>query len=129
MILRRVRAELARSPEFPEGSVHHGYELILPLDKDGKIDVEAWRKHRALCSVRRFWNGDDDEKGEELTHTSHGHWSFSYPSGEVHREPIHRFEDHAFREGEYVSVRERDGRTYTFRIVAVKAASLQPKAG
>jgi hypothetical protein len=29
---KRIRLELARSKEFPEGSATHGYEFVAPLD-------------------------------------------------------------------------------------------------
>ena len=42
-----IRLQLARSKEFPVGSARHGYDIVAPLDKDGHIDLELWRKHRA----------------------------------------------------------------------------------
>jgi hypothetical protein len=119
MTLFRIRVELARSHDFPEGSHRHGYEFVLPLQADGKFDAKAWHELRQLCTVHRFWEGEDDETGQ-LLHTSHGHWSFAYASGDEHKEPIHRFEDHVFQEGEYLSVREQDEKTYAFKIVSVR---------
>ena len=54
-VLKRIRLNLARSKEFPAGSAKHGYEFVAPLDANGHIDVELWRKYRAHCGVRRFW--------------------------------------------------------------------------
>ena len=34
-MLRRVRLELARDPEFPYGSSELGYDFIAPLDRKG----------------------------------------------------------------------------------------------
>ena len=31
MTLRKIRLELARDHDFPDGSRHHGYELVAPL--------------------------------------------------------------------------------------------------
>ena len=38
---KRIRLNLARSKEFPQGSPRHGYEFVAPLDAQGHIDVEA----------------------------------------------------------------------------------------
>ena len=40
--------------------------------------------------------------------------------GDEDDEAIHRFADHNFREGEYISLREPDGETRTFRIVLIR---------
>jgi hypothetical protein len=119
--LKRVRIELARSPEFPQGSSRHGYEFVLPLNEDGSFDEEAWRKAPELCTVHRFWGGADDSTGQ-LVRKRRGGWAFSYEPGDEDDEAIHRFADHQFREGEYISVREHDGETHTFRITLIRPA-------
>ena len=116
--LRRVRLELARTSEFPEGSSAHGYELVAPLDGDGHLDVEAWKDARDQCTVLRFWAGEDDESGQ-LIHTRQRLWAFSYKPGEDDDEPIFRLESHVFKEGEYISITEHDGVTRPFRVVSV----------
>ncbi|HEY9344563.1 MAG TPA: hypothetical protein VIQ53_04575, partial [Inquilinus sp.] len=47
--LARIRMELARTPDAPEGARDCGYELIAPLDPDGYLDAEAWRARRGEC--------------------------------------------------------------------------------
>src|SRR5262249_13450946 len=80
-VLKRIRLNLARSKEFPSGSDQDGYEFVAPLDADGYIDVELWRKYREHCGVRRFWDGEDDEFGR-LVHrpggAEHARWVFDY---------------------------------------------------
>ena len=63
MSLKRIRLELARNSEFPNGSSQHGYEFIAPLDAKGHLDSASWPKAKAACTVRRFWNGAPDEHG------------------------------------------------------------------
>jgi hypothetical protein len=126
-VLKRIRLNLARSKEFPNGSSRHGYEFVAPLDGDGHIDVELWRKHRAHCRVRRFWNGERDEIGM-LVHKSggkeHGRWVFDYDqTAETDDEAGYRFGAHAFRPGEYVSIRDEDGDMHTFQVASVEAAT------
>lgn len=121
MTWMRVRLELARNKEFPEGSHRHGYEFILPLDADRKIDRATFRKTPELCTVHRFWEGTGDLVGT-IHHASHDRWMFSFHLGEMEDESIPHFAEHRFREGEYVGVREVDGREHTFSIVLVEPA-------
>jgi hypothetical protein len=119
MNFKRIRLELARTQDFPEGSRHHGYEFVAPLDENGYLDADEWRRNRKKCTVYRFWEGDDDEHGF-LVHTRNRSWAFSYSPGEEDDEPIFRFEAHPFREGEYVSITEHDGVTRPFKVVFVR---------
>lgn len=125
--LKRIRLNLARSPEFPQGSGQHGYEFVAPLDAGGHIDVSLWRKHRDQCRVRRFWAGDEDEIGK-LVHkpggVEHARWVFDYDdSSEDDDEAGYRFGAHAFRPGEYVSIRDEDGGMHTFQVASVETAT------
>lgn len=121
MALQTIRLELARDHDFPEGSTQHGYEFTAPLSGDGHIDVEAWRAHRARCRVRRFWAGENDEEGH-LVHTRSGTWAFRYDiEGDAEDEEAgYKFDSHAFKEGEYVSIREHDGELRTFKVASVR---------
>jgi hypothetical protein len=38
--LRRIRLTLARSKDFPNGSMQNGYDLIAPLDSHPIVAVE-----------------------------------------------------------------------------------------
>ena len=124
MSLQRIRLELARTGQFPDGSTRHGYEFVAPLDDKGGLDGPGWRRDRSACTVRRFWVGGDDEHGQ-LIHRRDGKWAFSYkPADDSDDEPIFRFDKHAFRPGEYVSITEHDGVTRPFRVVEVKPLSV-----
>lgn len=119
MTLKTVRLELARCPEFPEGSSEFGYEIVTPLTADGHIDADGWAANADKCTVRRFWRREDDENGM-LVHTEHG-WIFDYdPDKEDDDEPLFRLDDHLFKQGEYVSVTEHDGVQRTFQVVEVR---------
>jgi hypothetical protein len=120
-MLKRIRLELARTKQFPNGSHAHGYELVAPLDGEGRLDVEGWRKNRQVCTVHRFWPGDDDMTGQ-LVRTRAGKWAFSYEPGADDDEAIHRLEEERFKEGEYISIRERDGEFHPFVVVTVRPA-------
>ena len=118
MTLKRIRLELARDHDFPDGSRERGYDLIAPIGKDDHLVSEEWRKYRDRCRVRRFWAGDE-ELGL-LVHKRCGTWAFDYdPKAEEDDEPGYRFDKHRFAPGEYVSLKEHDGVMRTFRIVSV----------
>jgi hypothetical protein len=119
--LKRIRLELARTPDFPEGSPRHGYEFVAPLDARGHLDSAAWAKAKAACTVRRFWDGAPDEHGT-LIHRRNNSWAFSYALGDEDDEPIFRFDRHLFVAGEYVTVTEHDGVARPFRVVDVAPA-------
>jgi hypothetical protein len=126
-VFKRIRLNLARSKEFPTGSERHGYEFVAPLDAGGHIDPELWRMNREHCGVRRFWAGEDDEVGR-LVHKpggpEHARWVFDYDeTAEDDDEAGYRFGAHAFRPGEYVSIRDEDGEMHTFQVVSVEAAT------
>ncbi len=118
MTLKTIRLGFARTREWPQGNRNCGYEFKAPLTADGHIDVEVWRRHKRESTVRRFWRGEADERGH-LIHTRHRTWAFSYAAGKEDDTPFFRFESHAFVAGEYVTIAERDGTSYTFKVVSV----------
>ncbi len=125
--LKRIRLNLARSKEFPQGSSKHGYEFVAPLKANGHIDEALWKQHREHCRVRRFWEGKDDEIGF-LVHKpggpEHGRWVFDYnPKRADDDESGYRFGIHVFRPGEYVSIRGDEGELHTFQVASVEPAT------
>lgn len=124
---KRIRLNLARSKEFPQGSPRHGYEFVAPLTSDGHIDREQWKRDRAHCRVRRFWEGEEDQVGQVI-YNPHGpeigRWFFDYDANATEDdERGYRFGTHIFRPGEYVSIRGEDGAMHTFQVVSVEAAA------
>jgi hypothetical protein len=124
---KRIRLNLARSKEFPQGSSRNGYEFVAPLDDKGHIDAALWKQHRDHCRVRRFSEGQGDELGY-LVHKAggpeHSRWVFDYDqTAEDDDESGYRFGAHAFRPGEYVSIRNEDGEMHTYQVISVEAAT------
>jgi len=122
--LRHIRLQLARSKEFPAGSPRHGYDVVAPLDNNGHIDVELWRKHREACRVRRFWGDEDDAVGH-LVHrpggAEHARWAFEYgPTAAEEDEGGFRLGAHTFSPGEYVSIQDHGGELHTFAVMFVE---------
>lgn len=121
MSLHKIRLELARDHDFPNGSRERGYEFIAPLDANDHIDPATWKTERARCRVHRFWPGESDEMGH-LVRKPGGSWAFHYDVfGDVDDDETgYRFGAHAFRIGEYVSIKEHDDTLRTFRVVQVE---------
>ena len=121
MSLSKIRLELARDHDFPDGSREHGYEFTAPLSDDGKIFQPEWKAARDRCRVRRFWGGDEDEIGH-LVRKPGGSWAFHYDLlGDADDDEAgYRFGNHRFAPGEYVSLKEQDDVLRTFRVVFVR---------
>ena len=125
-VLKRIRLNMARSKAFPSGSERHGYEFVAPLNEAWHIDPTLWQKYREHCRVRRFWGGE--EEIGHLVHKpggpEHARWMFDYDGSSAQDEEAgYRFAAHAFRPGEYVSIRGEDGILHTFQVVSVGPAS------
>lgn len=127
MTLKLVRLELARTREYPNGSAAHGYEFTAPLDGEGHLDMDGWKRDGLACTVWRFWADEPEEHGQ-LIH-NRGGWAFSYEPGDADDEPIFRFDRHTFNEGEYVSITEHDGVTRTFNVTWVHTAPVLARPG
>jgi len=121
MSLHKIRLELARDHDFPDGSNTRGYEFTAPLGDDGHIDHDAWKTLRDRCRVHRFWEGEDDEVGH-LIRKPGGSWALHYDLlGDADDdESGYRFGDHVFKPGEYVSIKEHDDEMRTFKVVMVQ---------
>jgi len=120
MTLKYIRLELARDPEFPDGSAERGYELVAPLDADGMLDAAEWRASRERCKVRRIWPHQPKAIGY-LVHRPGGSWAFDYdPDRSDDDEPGFKLDRHRFAPGEYVSFKEADGvmRAFVVRTVS-----------
>ena len=111
---RRVRLELAREHDHPEGSNAFRYEFAAPLLEDGRIDVEIWKAFKDNCRVIRDRPGEDRVTGNLLRRPG-GVWAFHY--ADEPDETGFRFGEEHFRTGEYVSL---DSGKHTFKVVSVE---------
>jgi len=120
MSLSRIVMRLARNPgtEFAEGDDHRGYTLTAPLTPDRRLDVEAWRKARDKCTVRRFQPDEDPVQGRLARRGET--WFFDYEDevGEGD-EPVYRLGDHTFAVGDYVTITDDNGRPLTYKVTEV----------
>ena len=119
----KVILHLARSAEYPVGSSLHGYELTIPLDEAGYLDAARWRDQRALCRVRRFWDGEADRIGY-LVHRSGGAegatWVIDYDrTSSDDDESGYRLSSHRWHVGDYISIQDPGGHLQTFEVAQV----------
>lgn len=118
--MSHIMLELAREPGHPHGDRSHGYHLYVPLTSDGRVDGEAWTRYHSACRVRRFRPGEDEKHGRILRGPG-GQWSFDYDDRiATDDEAGFRLKDEVFVPGEYVSIREDDGRMHTFQVIAIR---------
>lgn len=113
-----VRLTLARTPEYPEGSHEHAYELTVPLRPDGRIDGEAFAASPARATVQRLSPGQGVRRGAILQKETG--WAFSYEPGDADDEAVFHLENHPLVEGNYVTLTEPDGEALPFQVAAVR---------
>ncbi|MGE0008446.1 MAG: hypothetical protein AB7S92_23060 [Parvibaculaceae bacterium] len=115
----KVRLRLAREPDHPQGSQEHGYDLVVPLKENGRIDGELWKSHRDLCRVVHYRAGEEHDLGH-MVRAPGGQWKFHYDIRGDEADPRgYRFADERFVVGEYISVTEGDG-PHTYRVVTIE---------
>ena len=124
---KSIRLELARTQEFPEGSASRAYLVRLPVNDNGIIDEDALRAAPQLATVRRFWPSEPDMSGYVIR-TQKG-WALSYRKGEEDDETIFHLETHRILPGEYITLREPDGKQLPYRITSLnsfRCGSIEP---
>ena len=124
-MLQHIVLHLARSSEFPEGSLERGYEIAAPIDAASHLDPKEWRKVRTKCRVKRF-SPDEGERCGMLQHSpggASGVWRIDYDDQpQQYGEKGVHFETHRFAEGEYITLRDVNGHLNTFKIALMRPA-------
>jgi hypothetical protein len=119
MSLAKIRLELGRTPENPQGDGRHGYEFVAPLDAHCHLDAVEWKAKKDHCAVYRFHPHDGEHRGS-LRHNGRG-WLFDYlPGRSSDDEPIFRLDRHRIEKGLYLTITEGDGVARPFKIVDVR---------
>ncbi len=115
---RHVKLLLAREKAHPQGEREEGYDLLVPLNAEGRLDAGQWKTHQASCRVRRF-GGPEGERIGRLRRKPGGQWYFDYTEGERDDEIGFHLGEERFVTGEYVSVK-RNGATHTYQVARVE---------
>ncbi|AYG95445.1 hypothetical protein D8I30_09885 [Brevundimonas naejangsanensis] len=117
MSLQHIRLELAREADAPHGDPGDGYDLVVMLDDQARLDAPALLAAPERTRVRRFRDGETLAVGQ-LTQGSDGRWLLDFP-GEDSDAVGFRLEDERFVAGEYVSLAEPGGRMRPYRVAVV----------
>ena len=116
-----IKLELAREIAEQAELASHAYELHLPLSDDGRIDVSEWRRDPMRCHVTRKRPGEPSASSRILFFNG-GTWALDFPNQNSRDDEVgFRLSSDMFLEGEYVSIREDDGRMHLFRIMQVRS--------
>lgn len=114
---RHVRLLLARETGRPGGDSQAGYDLLVPLQADSRLDPAEWKKHQDICRVRKFGSGED--RIGRLRRKPGGQWYVDYEVGELDDEIGFRLGDERFVTGEYISLQEA-GKMHTYQVARVE---------
>ncbi|MCO5065277.1 MAG: hypothetical protein M9924_12810 [Rhizobiaceae bacterium] len=114
---RSIRLLLAREKGHPAGEREVGYDILAPLDAEGKLLAAEWKTHQAACRVRQF--GTASDRIGRLRRKPGGQWYFDYAEGERDDEIGFRFGDERFVVGEYVSIKA-EGSEHTYQVARVE---------
>ena len=118
MPMKCIRLELARDPDFPEGSRERGYEFAAPLDERGWLLPAEWRAKRVSCRVKSLRPGGAVEFGSLVWRA--GVWAFDCGMERADSEAQgFKLGTHRFVPGEYIAFRDSNGVQRTFRIARV----------
>lgn len=113
-----IRLELAREAGHPGGAADEGYDIVAPLDAEGRLDGEAQRAEPARGHVRRF-SGNETVSAGQLRHGPGGRWTLDMDQGDAEDVVGFRFEDERFVVGEYVSLSLPSGDQHTYVVARV----------
>jgi hypothetical protein len=115
-VWKNIRLELARTAQFPAGSVSRGYLIRLPLGDSDHVDRRTLQKTPHRATVRRYWSTEPDEAGV-VEEASNGSWALRC-NGSAPRMML--VENLPIRLGQLVSVVEEDGKKLPFRIASIR---------
>lgn len=113
-----VRLELAREPGHPAGDPTEGYDIVAPLDADGRLDGDALRAEPERGHVRRFTDDQTVATGR-LQHGPGGQWTLDLEGDDPADARGFRFGEERFVAGEYVSLTLPSGDQHTYVVARV----------
>lgn len=113
-----IRLELAREPGHPAGASDEGYDIVAPLDTQGRLDAVALKSASERNHVRRFSHNETVATGK-LVHGPGGRWTLDVEPGDTADGVGFHFRDERFVTGEYVSLTLPTGEQHTYVVARV----------
>lgn len=124
MALHHIRLELAREAQAPHGDPRDGYDLVMTLDEEARLNAAAVLAAPERTRVRRFRDGETLAVGQ-LGRDTQGRWLLDFP-GEDSDAVGYRLADEQFVVGEYVSLAEPGGPMRPYRVALVQPLGGRP---
>ena len=125
-MLKHITLNLAREPDFPEGSAECGYDIVAPLDAAGHLDLEGW--HKAKRNAAYGGSGSVKTTGRGCSCIRQA-GRMAQPGGSItnlnrarKRNPATGSTSHQFVANEYVVIRDASGHPHTFKIKEIHPA-------
>ena len=115
---QHIRLELAREPGHPHGDASDGWDLVAPLDDEGRLDLDACVAAPERCFVRRFIRDATIATGR-LRHTVGNQWLLDLDGRDDLDATGFRLGEERFIVGEYVSIISAGGQTHTYGVERV----------
>ena len=112
---KNIRLELARTNEFPAGSVSRAYLVRLPLDDNDLVDEKALQRSPQRATARRFWSTEPEESG--LVARIEGGWAMHCNGSPVRMLAL---DGRPIRLGQHIAVEEPGGVLLPFRIAGIR---------
>ncbi len=124
-MFHRISLRRAPSPRYPAGRDDDGFEIVAPLDGEGRLDAAGLEGKEHLCRVERFAPGEARRHGGLVHRAGRGRrraaWEFDHDvGGELHAGEL---ANARFAIGAVVTLRDRRGAKRQFRV-----ARLEPVA-
>jgi len=113
-----VRLELAREDGHPTGDPTQGYDIVAPLDDEGRLNAAALMEEPQRGHVRRFADGQTVGTGR-LQRGPGGRWLLDFEGDDAADARGFRFTEERFVPGEYVSLTLPSGEQHTYAVARV----------
>ena len=113
-----IRLELAREAGHPAGAPNEGYDIVAPLDAEGRLDGDGLRDAPERGHVRRF-SQDDTVSTGKLRQGPGGRWVLDMDEDGADDATGFRFGEERFVVGEYVSLSLPSGEQHTYVVARV----------
>lgn len=117
-VFQHIRLLLAREPGHPQGDAGDGWDLVAPLDDEGRLDADACRAAPGKCYVRRFIQDATVATGR-LRHTVGNQWLMDLEGRDDLDAAGFRLGEELFTPGEYVSTVSAGGQNHTYLVARV----------
>ncbi|MBB3971379.1 hypothetical protein [Hansschlegelia beijingensis] len=127
--MKRVLLHLVHGGGQLHPSRRHGYDIVAPLDEDGRLNTDLWRSHWAYCRVIRFW-GDSPSMAGMLRYRpaalEEEGWFLDFdPNSKDDDQFGYRLDIRKFMPGGYLSLHDRHDDVCKFQIVNVSELPAQ----